>query len=145
MQIASFMCRHAWAWSERRQAERCRNCGKSRPGSDLTPVRPRANLERNDRALPEAFTEGAAVRTVGDAPASSVGRLYLTPARPTTLDQRLQALAAGDPLTQEDVIEIVFDLIKAIHDPTPVMSAEKAIEHYAALQGGRSLYGPRGH
>ena len=119
MSLQALLCRHAWYWSERHQADRCRRCGK-------------LNAEAADAPPPLRLTPMAQP----EAPPADAPPVFT---RARTLPERLDRLAAGQPLSHDELLNTVIELIEDGHVASPQLDSAAAALHVARLSAARRV------
>lgn len=161
--LKPLLCRHAYYWSERHLADRCRRCGKKRASGDVDvdasgadgPAAPAAGTREPE---PPAFTGPPPVQAPGNDPRTGpqteepvpksvsagglkTGALVLkaqAKVRRENLLSLLERLADGSPLSQADAIDTVLAVIEDAHAAEPVLFGVGAAEQFARLNAARA-------
>ncbi|HEV2081122.1 MAG TPA: hypothetical protein VGR32_01585 [Brevundimonas sp.] len=122
MTLQSIFCRHAWYWSERHRADRCRHCGKMADSAGATATAREAFAPPPVAAAPARPFELASQR------------------RARSLFERLDMLADGGDLTRDEVLQTIVELIEDGQAARPRLTSDVAARYFAALDGGRRAH-----
>lgn len=141
--LMPLICRHDFYWSERRQADRCRRCGKLRADAleyteDMIGLRHEAGagepmvLQRSK--APKVASEPA---LTPPRPSSNVLKAQARERRETLLAS-LQQLAQGRRPSSDEALDLVLAVIEDAHSSDPVLFGAEAAGLFAHLSATRS-------